>query len=254
MRAALALVTSLLMLAPIVGPAQTITVADRERAAIQNRLGWEQMKAERWPEAAKFFRQAIDIDPVFKYAYYGLGRANLAMKKYVEAIGVLEKCRNLYQAEGSRQFANAQEAQRFRQDRLLELDEQIRLQQGSTRRGPQRTEETMRQLQTMRRNLQEGIQRGNNMEIDSSVPPWVSLSLGSAYFRSGKLLDAEREYKATIAADSKSGEAHNNLAVVFLETGRYDEADASVKAAKKAGFTVHPQLEQDIKDKKRGSF
>ena len=41
--------------------------------------------------------------------------------------------------------------------------------------------------------------------IESSVPAWVSLSLGSAYFRSGKLADAEREYKAAIAADPTIG-------------------------------------------------
>jgi Flp pilus assembly protein TadD len=87
------------------------------------------------------------------------------------------------------------------------------------------------------------------MSITTGVPAWVSLSLGSAYFRSGKLAEAEREYKEAIATDSRSGEAHNNLAVVFLETGRVAEADASIKEAKKAGFRVNPQLEQDIKDR-----
>lgn len=92
------------------------------------------------------------------------------------------------------------------------------------------------------------MSRGNNMTITTGVPAWVSLSLGSAYFRSGKLSDAEREYKDAIVVD-RAGEAHSNLAVVFLETGRLAEADASIKAAKKAGFKVNPQLEQDIRDR-----
>ena len=33
-----------------------------------------------------------------------------------------------------------------------------------------------------------------------------------------------REYKATIAADNESGEAHSNLAVVYLETDRFADA------------------------------
>lgn len=99
--------------------------------------------------------------------------------------------------------------------------------------------------------MQDIIARGNNVTIDAAIPAWVSLSLGSAYFRSGKLADAEREYKATLEADRKSGEAHNNLAVVFLETGRFADAEASLKDAKKAGLKVNPQLEQAIKDKKK---
>ena len=83
------------------------------------------------------------------------------------------------------------------------------------------------------------------------MPPWVSLSLGSAYFRSGKMADAEREYKAAIAVDSRFGEAHNNLAVVYLETNRMAEAEAALKDAKKAGFKVNPQLEQAIKEKRQ---
>ena len=63
------------------------------------------------------------------------------------------------------------------------------------------------------------------------------------------MADAEREYKATLEADQRSGEAHNNLAVVYLETNRIAEAEASLKDAKKAGFKVNPQLEQAIKDK-----
>ena len=58
-----------------------------------------------------------------------------------------------------------------------------------------------------------------------SVPSFVSLALGSAFFRLGRLADAEREYKATIAADPKTGEAHSNLAVVYLQTGRFDDAE-----------------------------
>jgi len=83
------------------------------------------------------------------------------------------------------------------------------------------------------------------------VPSYLSTALGSAYFRSGRLQDAEREYKAAIAADAKAGEAYSNLAVVYLETGRLDEAEKSVKSAEKVGFRVHPQLKEDIKNRRK---
>jgi Flp pilus assembly protein TadD len=77
----------------------------------------------------------------------------------------------------------------------------------------------------------------------------VSLSLGSAYFRSGKLADAETEYKAAISADARSGEAHSNLAVVYLETERFAEALNAINNAKKIGFRVNPELEKAIRDR-----
>ena len=59
--------------------------------------------------------------------------------------------------------------------------------------------------------------------------------------------------KRPLRPTRRAGEAHNNLAVVYLETGRYDEADKAVKAAEKVGFRVNPMLKEDIAKKKAGS-
>ena len=233
------------VLSLIAGSAQTTT--DRERARIQNKLGWDDMKSEAWERAARSFQNAIDIDPEFEVPHYGLGRANMALKKFSAAIAAYERCRNLYSAQAGRKFSNAQEAQRYRRDRITEIDEQLREVQSRPMNAA--TSDMVRQLQNQRRDIQESIQRGNDTSITSTVPPWVSLALGSAYFRSGRLTDAEREYKATIAADNRSGEAHNNLAVVYFETGRYTDAVNSLQSAKKAGFKVNPELEKAIRER-----
>ncbi len=245
MRGSFEIAVTAVALAATVALAQTLD--DRKRARIQVQLGWEQMTSEKWEGAARAFQQAIHIDTSFEDAYYGLGRANIALKQYVAAIDVLSACRDLYQARAGRRFSSQQDAQRYRYDRITELDEQIRQVQS----GPQtlQTQELMRQLNTQRRDIQNAIQSGNSMTVNATVPPWVSLSLGSAYFRSGRMADAEREYKAAIAADPKFGEARSNLAVVYSETGRIADADAELRAAKKAGFRVNPQLERDIRER-----
>jgi len=237
----------LLAVISLAGHVTAQTRADRERARTQNRLGWEEMRKEAWERAARSFQAAIDIDPEFEVPFYGLGRANMNLKKFPAAIVAYERCRDLYRNATARQFSNAQEAQRYRQDRITEIDEQIR----QTQSGPMTPgrQDLLRQLQNVRRDIQESIQRGNNMSLESTVPAWVSLALGSAYFRSGRLADAEREYKATIAADGRAGEAHNNLAVVYFETGRYGEAASSLQSAKKTGFKVNPELEKSIRAK-----
>ena len=223
--------------------------AERERARVQNGLGWEYLRSEQWAEAAQAFQRAIAIDDAYEYAYYGLGRAELGRKRYEDAIAALEKCHDLYRAQSGRQFANAQDAQRYRRDRMVEIDEQLR----QLRSTPPnfRTQDLIRQLENLKRELDDRIERGNNLNIETQVPAFVTLSLGSAYFRAGRVAAAERAYVAAIAADPKSGEAYSNLAVVYLETKRYEQAERAINAAKKTGFRVNPQLEQEIRRKRR---
>lgn len=212
-------------------------------------LGLQELQAERWEHAADSFQRAIDTDPTFEMAYYALGRATMPQKKYAEAAAALSRCRDMYREQAGRLFSSQQEAQQYRREQLLELDDVIR----QLQTGPptvQRTE-SIRQLTERRRQLQERLQRGINVSIDASVPSFVSLALGSAFFRMGRLKDAEREYKATVIADSKTGEAYNNLAVVYLETGRFEEAEKAVKSAEKTGFRVNPMLKEDIAAKKK---
>lgn len=223
----------------------------RDRAMPHYVAGLEHLKVEEWDKAVAAFRMAVDTDSEFEMAYYGLGRAHMGLRQYADAITALARCRDLYAVQSGRLFTNTQEAQRYRKDQMMELDEIIRQYQS----GPQtiRTGDTLRQLQERKRQLQETINRGTNLAIENTVPAYVSLSLGSAYFRSGRIADAEREYKATVGADPKSGEAHSNLAVVYMETGRLSDAERAVKAAEKAGFNVHPGLKAEIKKRQGGS-
>jgi tetratricopeptide (TPR) repeat protein len=223
----------------------------RDRALPSYRLGMESMRAEAWEEAAQQFQIAIETDPSFEMAHYMLGRARMPQRKYADAVAALTRARDLFTDAGSKQFASAQEAQRYWRDQIVAIDEVLR----QLQTGPQtmQVQDQIRQVNERKRQIQENIQRGNNMAVNIVVPAFVSLSLGSAHFRMGNLAEAEKAYRAAVAADSKAGEAHNNLAVVYLETGRLDEADKAVQAAERAGFKVHPQLKQDIRSKRRGS-
>lgn len=222
----------------------------RDRARVPYNIGLDNMHAEAWDDAVRAFKSAIDLDPTFEMAFYMLGRTHMAQKKFVEATLAYEKCRDLYRAQLGRQFANAQERQRDREIRLREIDEVIRTYQNAP--PTLRTLDAIRQLQNQRRELSEAMTRGNtNMTIGTAVPAYVSAALGSAYFRSGRLNDAEREYKAAIAVDPKAGEAYSNLAVVYLETGRIAEAEKSVNEAEKVGFRVNPQLKDDIRNRRK---
>src|SRR5207249_701082 len=110
------------------------------------------------------------------------------------------------------------------------------------------TQATILRLDTQIKQLQ--YQRHRGAERPEGTPAWISLALGSAYFRTSAMPDAEREYREALKAEPNLGEAHNNLAVVCMLTGRYDEAEQEVAAAEKAGFRVNPQFKQDLKAKR----
>jgi len=120
-------------------------------------------------------------------------------------------------------------------------------------KGPQTAsvQDTQRQIQNAIRLTQDATERGLNLDIDAGAPAFVSLALGSAYFRAERMADAEREYKAAVDADSKAGEAHNNLAVVFMLTGRLDAAVKEVDLAEKSGFRVNPEFKKDLADRRK---
>jgi tetratricopeptide (TPR) repeat protein len=247
----LPVVIATLLLSPATALAQSANNGDRDRAQAPYRVGLENFKAEAWDDAIRYFKEAIDIDSTFDMAYYMLGRTHMAQKKFGDAVGAYERCKALHQQQSGRQYATAQERQRDRDTRLREIDDMIRTYQ-SIANPNQQVSDSIRQLQNRRREIQEAMARGNStMSLNLTVPAYVSTALGSAYFRMGNLANAEKEYRAAIEADGKAGEAHSNLAVVYMETGRLDEADKSIQAAEKIGFRVHPQLKEEIKNRRK---
>jgi len=224
--------------------------AEAERATRSYRIGWDLMRIEAWPDAAWRFQEAIEIDPKFALAYYSLGRAQMAMHKFREAIASYLKCRDLYLSRAGEQFSNQMEANKYRDDQILEVQEAIRL--ATPTMGQAQTLTLYQQhLKNQLRVLEEARNRNSApMNITPQVPFFVSLALGSAYFRSEHFADAEREYKAAIDENPRYGEAYNNLAVLYMMTGRLFEAEQSVQAAEKTGFRVPSGLKEDIRKTK----
>jgi superkiller protein 3 len=236
-------------LVPVVAGAQRRT-AEAERATRSYRIGWDLMHIEDWQGAAQKFQEAIDIDPKFALAYYSLGRAQTALHKFPRAIAAYLKCRDLYLARVGEQFSNQMEANKYRDDQILEVQEAIR-QANAKSTQSQTTSLYQQHLRGQLRLLEEAKNRNAApMSIEPRVPFFVSLALGSAYFRSEHFAEAEREYKAAIDENPRYGEAYNNLAVLYMMTGRLFEAEQSVQAAEKTGFRVPSGLKEDIRKAK----
>jgi tetratricopeptide (TPR) repeat protein len=222
---------------------------DKAEARQHYQSGNEALHHEKFEEAEREFQASIKLDPTFELAHYGLGQTYMAMKRYQDAVTAFQKCRDVFHANSIADAADQTARDQRIDDRIKELEDQKRANQAS-RLPPGTVGAQLAQSQNRNIDIQLGSlreARHRQATGPEPTPAWLSLALGSAYFRSNSLPDAEREYKNAITVNAQLGEAHNNLAVVYLMTDRASEASAELTAAEKAGFKVNPQLKEDIR-------
>ena len=219
-----------------------------EREAVRHlRLGQENLRAEKWDKAETEFKEAIKLDPLLELAHYGLGQADMGLKRFDAAVAAYKDCRDAVQSQSGRAANNQLREEQRVQDQIRQLEDQKSQMQSKGFGGSA----TLQTNAIARLDTQIGELRSRRFQGADGRPPvtptWISVALGSAYFRSGATADAEREYREALKVDPKLGEAHSNLAVVCLVTSRFAEADAEIAAAEKSGFSVNPQLKADVK-------
>lgn len=238
---------------PAAALAQPLSSADVHRANQHYLNGWDFLRVEAFSEAVTEFQKAIDIDNRYAHAYYGLGKAHMALKQYVQATMAYERCRMLYEQATSERTNAQYEANDQRRDQILRLRDVLRSYQQMpvNQQAGNRIQLAMSELQEQIRQLESANQRGVLVDPAMRIPAFVSLALGSAYFRSNRMEDAERMYRESIESKPDYGEAHNNLAVICLLTGRLDDAEKHVKLAEKGKFKVPQGLKDDIKAAKK---
>jgi Flp pilus assembly protein TadD len=162
----------------------------------------------------------------------------MGLRRYASAAKAFADCLDAFKALHSLQQSNRFEVERRRDDEIREMRENIRglMQAGQTLRATN-AEARLRDLERQK----------TSMEAPFQPPSEVLLALGSALFRNGDAEAATLQWEAAIAANPKLGEAHNNLAVVYMQTGRLADAEREIKLAEKNGFRVNPQFKDDLK-------
>ena len=80
------------------------------------------------------------------------------------------------------------------------------------------------------------VRNGSPAGAPFEPPAPVLVALGSAYFRSRNRAAAEKHWSEAVAVDRGIGEAWNNLAVIYLTSGRKAAARAAVDNAERAGI------------------
>jgi Flp pilus assembly protein TadD len=217
---------------------QIASEQDRRTALRFYSAGQELLAGEQFAKAVEQFAKATDKDPLLTRAHYGLGQAYMGLRRYASAAKAYGDCLDAFRKLHGLQQANRFEVERQREDEMKELRENIRrmIQAGQGLRATQ-AEARLRDLERQKTTIEGAYQ----------PPAAVLLARGSALFRNGDTAQATQEWEAAVASDPKLGEAHNNLAVVYMQSGRFSDAQREVTLAEKSGFRVNPQFKEDLK-------
>jgi tetratricopeptide (TPR) repeat protein len=250
------LLSALIVLASLRAPVTAQLASDRDHrdALLHYRLGEEALHGERFEVAEKEFREAVKLDPLLHLAHYGLGQVHMMTKRYSLAVIAFVDARTAFHTGAARVLQDSVLYERQVDDQIRALEDVRRTLDLDERNGPGRPKVADPNATLQRIDAQIGLlksQRRRSPDRPAETPAWISLALGSAYFRTDALADAEREYREALRADTRLGEAHNNLAVVLMLTRRYDEAEKEIQAAARAGFRVDPRFKDDLKERRK---
>ena len=228
--------------------AQRIDDPRHTQALQRYRSGQELMLSEQFEQAAREFSGAIELDPLLAIAHYGLGKSYMAQKRYASAIQAFVGCREAYSKLAGMRETNRMTTDRMIDDEVREMQTAIAMVRGGQSKAYRSNSES--KITELEARIDDLKRMQREPVTLFRTPAEVSLSLGSAYFRNGNREAAETEWKAALQVNRKLGEAHNNLAVIYMQTDRLDAADEELKLAEKAGFRVNPQFKADLKQRR----
>ena len=202
--------------------------------------GQEFLQSEFFDKAVNEFHNAIRNDRLFTDAHYGLGQAYMALRRYTSAIQAYERC-----LDAARTIFSMREQDRARTDQLI--TDQLRALREALAQTSRMAVGQRAAVLGIESRIRE-LERSKSGLVNRYEPPaQVLFALGSAYYRQGDAITARERWELAVKVDPELGEAWNNLAVVYMQSGRRGEAEDAVRNAERNGFRVNPQLKQDIK-------
>jgi tetratricopeptide (TPR) repeat protein len=229
----------LVLAAPVLFAQSIVSESDGRAAMSHYRTAQELLAREQWEKAAAAFADAIKLDPLFIDAHYGRGQAFMGLQRYRSAIQAFEGALGASRALHGLRDSHRTNVDRQIEDEIRELRDQLRRTQsvkGGVAMRTTQLEERIRDLERQKSSL------GGPFE----APAVISLALGSAYFRNGDRAEAEALWDDAVRVNNRLGEAWNNLAAIYLTSGRKKNAEAAVRNAERAGFRVNPRLKDDV--------
>ena len=197
------------------------------------------MKAGNLRRAKESLASALRIMPGLPAVHMGLGHIALTEKRYGDALHEYQRARDSY-AEVARALLSLQ-VKDYTDSRyeIVALEDEIRNQ---TKLSPvvyrlNRLEAAIERLERM---------EPPNRNKREEPPADVDFYIGNALFHLGRLQEATASWRSCLQSDGWYAPAYQNLAAGYSMMGRFEDAQATVVAAERQGFTVDPRLKTEI--------
>ena len=242
-----ALLAVMILIGEQAPPARPTMTVDVRRAKQHDGDGWKALEEGHADRALAEFQAALQINPEYADALHGLGKASMALQRYPDAVSALERCRLSYLHGGTEDAERRLIETSARQAQLQTLKQRLAQAQLNADQSIG-SNNAIAVLRQQIRDLEGVRDPGPMVAEEGSVPAFLSLELGSAYFRVNRLPEAERMFRDAIAAQPAFGEAHSNLALVCLLTNRAAEAEEHIRIAEEAKFKVNPELKRRVRE------
>ncbi|MFI5005994.1 MAG: tetratricopeptide repeat protein [Solirubrobacterales bacterium] len=221
------------------GPALAGPVEDSQKRKARElyKKGEDLLKDEKFEQAAAQFKKAIELDKDLVLAHYGLGQSYMALKQFPDAVQAFVGSREAY----FRLVAIRMSDRMAAEDVSMRMVDDARSLTGVDGRG------ASSKGVTSRLNVLRDLEQAKRLDNGNPEPPAeISLALAGAWFRQGNLEEAEKENKNALQSKPDYGQAHSNLAVIYMMTGRLPESRTEVEKAEKSGFAVNPKLKEEL--------
>ncbi len=200
--------------------------------------------------ARRELHKAIAAMPQYSYAHLLMAKTWYLSKRYDEALPAIERAETAW-----REFAGiAADAKSQQSDALLRqrrnLQDQINALQADYRQAA--TQQQRDQIQNYISTLQHQIDDIDRDQVSraptelATLPAEYSFVHGNILLRMNRLIDAEPQYLRAIEANPKYGEAFNNLASLYFQAGRLEEARSVLAQARGRGLPINLDLERAV--------
>jgi pentatricopeptide repeat protein len=194
--------------------------------------------------------KAIDAMPQYSYAHLLMAKSWYLSKRFDEALPAIERAESAW-----REFAGiAADAKAEQGDALIRrrraLRDQISALQEDLRGGA--TAQQQEQIRTYISQLQHQIDEIDRDQASrgptelAALPAEYSFVHGNILLRMNRLVDAEPQYLRAIEANPEYGEAFNNLASLYYQAGRLEEARKVLQDARNRGLPINQELERAV--------
>jgi pentatricopeptide repeat protein len=194
--------------------------------------------------------KAISAMPQYSYAHLLMAKSWYLSKRYDEALPAIERAETAW-----REFAGiAADAKSDHGEALIRrrrgLQDQINALQQDFRQAA--TQQQRVQIQNYITTLQQQIDEIDRDQASRGptelavLPAEYSFVHGNILLRMNRLIDAEPQYLRAIETNPKYGEAFNNLASLYFQAGRLEEARSVLQQARGRGLPINLDLERAV--------